>query len=665
MPLLVLRDTRTDAPREFTGEEVRLGRDPALECAIEGEGRRVVSALHAKLVHRDGSWWLEDLASRNGTYLDDRRLEPGRAERIAVGAVISLGKEGVRLRVEVVREARVSETVVEDPRNLLPASAVRPTEMVRPHERPRAIVLALRDVATAERFEARGMRVRVGRGTECDVRPVPPFATGVSRVHAELVLEDDGAISIRDAGSTNGTFVNGELLAGPLVVALGDRIQLGPSGPELVVERLEGGTPAPASPAAAGGTLAARRSFGGQGRTAFFAAKFDETMRGTSRRVRVGGGALLVVLLVAVGGLLWHGERRVRATAQLLTSEREAAMARERAVADSMRRAAEAEYARLEAELGAARAGAAPASVLDSLRTALADAGARAADLEVQLERTRTEMERQIAAGDSLRREAQGDLQRLQSELARATASQVPAALVDSLRAAVAAAEDRATALASQVRAVRGGNLAAVAQANQGAVGLVTVYFGDEMFDGSGFAVTTTGYFVTNRHNVVNDGAPADSIFVTMADQQFMVRADLVAAGTPGGPDLAVLKVRHYAGPSVQSVDWAGEAARQGEPAALIGFPAGLATALDQTQTVRTSMSAGIFSKVTAAEIQFDGFTVSGSSGSPVFNAAGDVVAVHRAGLRETAGLGFAVPVGQLAEILPADVRAELGIERQ
>jgi S1-C subfamily serine protease len=76
-------------------------------------------------------------------------------------------------------------------------------------------------------------------------------------------------------------------------------------------------------------------------------------------------------------------------------------------------------------------------------------------------------------------------------------------------------------------------------------------------------------------------------------------------------------------------------------------------------------MSAGIFSKVTAAEIQFDGFTVSGSSGSPVFNAAGDVVAVHRAGLRETAGLGFAVPVGQLAEILPADVRAELGIERQ
>jgi S1-C subfamily serine protease len=71
-------------------------------------------------------------------------------------------------------------------------------------------------------------------------------------------------------------------------------------------------------------------------------------------------------------------------------------------------------------------------------------------------------------------------------------------------------------------------------------------------------------------------------------------------------------------------------------------------------------MSAGIFSKVTPDGIQFDGFTVGGSSGSPIFNANGDVVAVHRAGLAHAPGLGFAVPVSFALRLLPEDARREL-----
>ena len=73
-------------------------------------------------------------------------------------------------------------------------------------------------------------------------------------------------------------------------------------------------------------------------------------------------------------------------------------------------------------------------------------------------------------------------------------------------------------------------------------------------------------------------------------------------------------------------------------------------------------MSAGIFSKVTPERIQFDGFTVGGSSGSPIFNADGEVVALHRSGLKEAAGLGFAVPIQQLIPYLPGDAKAELGL---
>ena len=52
-------------------------------------------------------------------------------------------------------------------------------------------------------------------------------------------------------------------------------------------------------------------------------------------------------------------------------------------------------------------------------------------------------------------------------------------------------------------------------------------------------------------------------------------------------------------------------------------------TARDRTSIVRTSMTAGILSRVTADLIQFDGMTTGGSSGSPVFNADGEVISVR------------------------------------
>jgi serine protease Do len=234
---------------------------------------------------------------------------------------------------------------------------------------------------------------------------------------------------------------------------------------------------------------------------------------------------------------------------------------------------------------------------------------------------------------------------------------------VDSLRQAIRTAEEQASDIGAQLRAVSGVNLAAVAQANQHAVGLVTVFQGLRLFDGSGFVITSSGYFVTNRHVVNPDGKEPDSVFVTLADERFMEPAEVIVVAPPGQPDLAVIRIRDYGGPRIESVDWSGTRARQGEPAALIGFPAGLGAALDETRTVRTSMSAGIFSQVTSESIRFDGFTVEGSSGSPVFNANGEVVAVHRGGLRGATGLGFAVPVTQLIPMLPPEVKVELGIE--
>jgi DNA-binding CsgD family transcriptional regulator len=66
--------------------------------------------------------------------------------------------------------------------------------------------------------------VRIGRGDECEVR-LPGDAT-VSRVHATLATDTDGWL-LTDAGSRNGTFVNGRRVGEPARVGVADRILIG------------------------------------------------------------------------------------------------------------------------------------------------------------------------------------------------------------------------------------------------------------------------------------------------------------------------------------------------------------------------------------------------------------------------------------------------------
>ena len=98
------------------------------------------------------------------------------------------------------------------------------------------------------------------------------------------------------------------------------------------------------------------------------------------------------------------------------------------------------------------------------------------------------------------------------------------------------------------------------------------------------------------------------------------------------------------------------------EGAALIGYPAGSGFARDRASVVRTSMTAGILSRVTPDLIQFDGMTTGGSSGSPVFNADGELISVHRAGLRQGPGFALSVPVKYAIPLMPRALRQRLGV---
>jgi pSer/pThr/pTyr-binding forkhead associated (FHA) protein len=51
--------------------EVTIGRDPGNTISIDDT---TVSNRHAVLNYRNGHWWIEDLLSTNGTFLNDEKI---------------------------------------------------------------------------------------------------------------------------------------------------------------------------------------------------------------------------------------------------------------------------------------------------------------------------------------------------------------------------------------------------------------------------------------------------------------------------------------------------------------------------------------------------------------------------------------------------------------
>ena len=88
----------------------------------------------------------------------------------------------------------------------------------------KAFVVVLSGDRMGEMFPLKGDRTTIGRGLQTDVRINDE---GISRTHA-VVEAEGGVYYLSDAGSTNGTFANGDKVdRHPLVE--GDRIQIGAS----------------------------------------------------------------------------------------------------------------------------------------------------------------------------------------------------------------------------------------------------------------------------------------------------------------------------------------------------------------------------------------------------------------------------------------------------
>jgi pSer/pThr/pTyr-binding forkhead associated (FHA) protein/S1-C subfamily serine protease len=653
MPHLKIQLMATGRTLELHEAVVQLGRDASATIPFSGEDARVVSTRHAELRQTGEGWRLVDLGSRNGTYLNGGRVQE--EARLAAGDEIRLGETGPRLLVLAIGGGAAEATLAEHP-------AVGAASRA-PEARPYGITLIA--TATGKRFEAQGTRIRIGRGKECEIRAVEGSEGIVSRVHAELGVGPSGGLSLRDVGSKNGTFLNGDRIGEAVPVRIGDRITLGPGGPVLVVEGIGTGpmkaaVRPPAMPGMGQQTVMGlinnalaqareERRRGGRGSTAFLKAVALEVGKDSRRKFRWLAAVITVVVLLLAGG--------VYGVYWLLSQQVEQTEVERRTAEDSARADAE----RLRQALDSARAEAAPAATVDSLRAQLESAQARTNELREALERAQGALSQQLKSGESQRQASQRDLDRLRDQLTQAQRSAPSSGAIDSLRRQMAATEAQAASLDARMRAIRGTDFAAIAQQNQAAVGLITVRFGKDLYNGTGFVISPDGYMLTNWHVVTDSGYPQpDTTWVTMADQSTSRYADVVASSQDR--DVALIQIRDYQGPYLASIDWGGTKSRQGEPAALIGYPAGSGFAHLRSSVVRTSMTAGIISRVTDDVIQFDGMTVGGSSGSPVFNANGEVISIHRAGLPQAPGFALSVPIRHAVPLMPPALKQRLGI---
>src|SRR4051812_34411447 len=87
--LIIIRGTPQGHRFFLTQPEMTIGRDPSADITIPDQG---ISRKHAKIVKSGKNIQLVDLGSSNGTYVNDKKMEPGAAINLSKEDMIRIGK---------------------------------------------------------------------------------------------------------------------------------------------------------------------------------------------------------------------------------------------------------------------------------------------------------------------------------------------------------------------------------------------------------------------------------------------------------------------------------------------------------------------------------------------------------------------------------------------
>ncbi len=164
---------------------------------------------------------------------------------------------------------------------------------------------------------------------------------------------------------------------------------------------------------------------------------------------------------------------------------------------------------------------------------------------------------------------------------------------------------------------------------------------------GSGFIIDKTGLVVTNNHVIKG----ASEVIVKLQDRREFP-AGLV--GKDARLDIAVLQIPEPV--SQASVLGNSDELEVGDWVIAIGNPMGLAnTVTAGIVSARGRSSWDLLGEIPgyADFIQTDASINPGNSGGPLVNLSSEVVGVNSAKMKEGQGIGFAIPINMVKQILP------------
>ena len=167
----------------------------------------------------------------------------------------------------------------------------------------------------------------------------------------------------------------------------------------------------------------------------------------------------------------------------------------------------------------------------------------------------------------------------------------------------------------------------------------------------SGFVLSEDGYIATNWHCVVDEDTnePFARVDVTMYDGTVYEDAELI--GADSSTDLAVIKVN--ATDLKPASLGNSNALRLGDRVVALGNAGGLG--FSATEGILSGLARDVYEDTGYAIkcFQVDAAINPGNSGGPLFNAAGQVVAVNSAKIVADGyeGLGFSIPINEAVKI--------------
>jgi len=104
--LYIIEGPKEGQPFDFSGETVFVGRNPENDIQINDNS---VSRKHLKVSQREGKFYVQDLMSRNGTFINGQPLRPGQELEVQSGHPITMGSVQFSLDAILPEFERTSE----------------------------------------------------------------------------------------------------------------------------------------------------------------------------------------------------------------------------------------------------------------------------------------------------------------------------------------------------------------------------------------------------------------------------------------------------------------------------------------------------------------------------------------------------------------------------